>query len=36
LQGGYTILHIGDVKDATPDWEGKQKMPAMEEVGACS
>ena len=33
VQGGYTILHIGDVKDVTPDWGGTQQMPAMEEVG---
>lgn len=32
LRGGYTILHLGDLKESWPDWEGKSPLPKMEEV----
>ncbi|KAL4427805.1 hypothetical protein ABPG75_001894 [Micractinium tetrahymenae] len=32
LRGGYTILHLGDMKDSWPDWEGKSPLPKLEEV----
>mgnify|MGYP001810701460 CR=1 FL=1 len=33
LHGGYTILHLGDMKDGLPDWEGSKPLPKLESVG---
>lgn len=34
LRGGYTILHLNDLKESWPDWEGKSPLPKLEEVRA--